>query len=379
MRVIRKTRRYFSLFFFFTLNCHNIKKSVEIQIYLYYTDITFMKKNTNIIRKIIISKSDKFRVSTKLSIFLKNFGLAMRRRTEDDMRTLINLSSESINYISGGLFISNGQWKHPRIILDDFELIVVLSGRFSLIINGEKKELSENDSLILFPGEEHYGNDTDDEKVSFYWLHFTFNNTYQIIEKDKIYKDKVIKEFQKIEDFPGVFLKEEFTIVEIDRIKALIKQLLDYESNKLYSKRPCKILMELILMELTIFILKTEIYKCYSKDRSFMIGNVCDWIRANIYQNISIQELSDRFGYNVEYFSRKFKKELGISPKQYILSVQIEKAKALLCTTDLKLKQIASNVGIEDDKMFLKKFKKYECMTPTQYKKIFKKTHYNSR
>lgn len=295
------------------------------------------------------------------------------------MRSLINLSSGCINYVSGGLFISNGQWKHPRIILDDFELIVVVSGQFSIIIKGDKKELKENDSLLIFPGEEHYGIDSDEEKVSFYWLHFTFNNAYQIIEKDKIYKDNIIKEFQQIKDFPGIFLKEEFTIVEIDRIKALIKQLLDYKNNKLYSNRPCNILMELILMELTVSILKIEIYKYNSQDRSFMIENVCDWIRANIYHNISIQKLSDLFGYNVEYFSRKFKKELGISPKQYILSVQIEKAKALLCTTDLKLKQIASNVGIEDDKMFFKKFKKYECMTPTQYKKIFKKTHYNSR
>jgi AraC-like DNA-binding protein len=295
------------------------------------------------------------------------------------MRTLLNLASGCVNYISGGLFVSNGQWKHPRIILDDFELIVILKGSFSLKVNGEEKVLKENDSLLLLPNEEHYGIDTQEEKVSFYWLHFTFSNSYKIIEKNKVYKDEIIKMFPQITDFSGIFLKEEFTIVEIDRIKALIKQLLDYKSSKLYSNRPCNLLMELILMELTTCLLKREIYKGNSEDRSFMIENVCDWIRANIYKNISIQELAEHFGYNAEYFSRKFKKDLGTSPKKYIFSVQIEKAKALLCTTDLKLKEIASSVGIEDDKMFFKKFKKYECITPTQYKKIFKKTHYNSR
>jgi AraC-like DNA-binding protein len=110
-----------------------------------------------------------------------------------------------------------------------------------------------------------------------------------------------------------------------------------------------------------------------------MIENVCDWIRANIYEKISVKELADHFGYNSEYFSRKFKKELGISPKQYIQSIQIEKAKALLCTHDLNIKEVASNIGIEDDKAFFKKFKKFESITPKQYKEIFKKTHYNSR
>ena len=73
------------------------------------------------------------------------------------MRYIIKQGNLNVTYISGGLFVSNGRWTHPKAILGDYELVIVLKGRFCMDIGGEKKEFQEGDCFILFPGEEHCG------------------------------------------------------------------------------------------------------------------------------------------------------------------------------------------------------------------------------
>lgn len=55
------------------------------------------------------------------------------------------------------------------MILDDYELVIVLKGRFQMRIGQARKEFLEGDCFILFPGEEHIGIEAAWD-VSFYWL-----------------------------------------------------------------------------------------------------------------------------------------------------------------------------------------------------------------
>ncbi len=54
---------------------------------------------------------------------------------------------------------------------------------------------------------------------------------------------------------------------------------------------------------------------------------VRDYIRANLYKNIQVYDLGGAVGYSPEYFVRLFHQEMGITPKQYILNTQMERAK----------------------------------------------------
>jgi len=59
--------------------------------------------------------------------------------------------------------------------------------------------------------------------------------------------------------------------------------------------------------------------------------------------------------------------------------VKIEKAKKMLSLTNDPLKEIAYKLGIQDVKYFMKLFKSYEKLTPTQYHNAFYLTHLNSK
>jgi transcriptional regulator GlxA family with amidase domain len=66
-----------------------------------------------------------------------------------------------------------------------------------------------------------------------------------------------------------------------------------------------------------------------------------------------------------------FKKETGISLAQYRRNLRMEKAKELLETTFVSVKEILTLVGMTDRSHFERDFKRLHGMTPTKYRKQF--------
>ncbi|WP_336771237.1 response regulator [Paenibacillus sp. MMO-58] len=69
------------------------------------------------------------------------------------------------------------------------------------------------------------------------------------------------------------------------------------------------------------------------------------------------------------YLSTLFKQELGVNFLDYVHQYRIEKAKALLQASDMKIHSVAKEVGYYDEAHFTKTFKKWTGMLPSQYKK----------
>ena len=85
--------------------------------------------------------------------------------------------------------------------------------------------------------------------------------------------------------------------------------------------------------------------------------------------DLSLKSLGNQLGFSPNYLSVLIKKELGISFQQYLIQERIKKAKLLLLTTDLKIYEIAEQVGFEDINYFSQRFKQIEGITPRQFKK----------
>ena len=167
------------------------------------------------------------------------------------MRYIIRQEEAEVTYISGGHFVSKGAWIHPRMTLSDYELVVVVKGRFWLTIKGVKREFRKGDCFILFPEEEHYGTEEAWE-VSFYWVHFKLQEKEEIIEGEQSFRTW----FRKIEKgvFPGIILNEFSRQEETARLIVMINHLLHYQSvfkETEEASRPCNLMMELVLYELT--------------------------------------------------------------------------------------------------------------------------------
>ena len=90
------------------------------------------------------------------------------------------------------------------------------------------------------------------------------------------------------------------------------------------------------------------------------------------YRSITLEEIGAKLNVTPEYLGTLFRKEVGVSFSNYIKKYRIDKAKELLCGTEMKLYQIAEEVGYTDSKYFSKVFKELTGQLPTEYRKIYK-------
>ncbi len=92
------------------------------------------------------------------------------------------------------------------------------------------------------------------------------------------------------------------------------------------------------------------------------------YIDQHYNEDISVNELAERYGMSSNYFSSLFKKEMQQSTVAYITNLRIAKAMEYLQRTDKSVVEIARNVGYEDCNYFFRVFKKEAGVTPQQYR-----------
>lgn len=116
-----------------------------------------------------------------------------------------------------------------------------------------------------------------------------------------------------------------------------------------------------------IFFLYQEL-KDFHSPESDMIYQVAHYLELNYNQPFSQFACAQMFYVNKEYLCRKFKNTFHISMVTYLNNLRIHHAKRLLEDSSIKIRQIAHEVGYEDEKYFSRQFKKVTGMTPNEYR-----------
>ena len=99
-----------------------------------------------------------------------------------------------------------------------------------------------------------------------------------------------------------------------------------------------------------------------------------DYVDTNYSYNISPKSIAEKFFVNPSYASRCFSQKHGITLTEYIHKVRIDRAKVLLQSTNVPVNNIAINVGYIDVNYFFRVFKKQVGVTPKDYRKMHIKT-----
>ena len=102
----------------------------------------------------------------------------------------------------------------------------------------------------------------------------------------------------------------------------------------------------------------------YSKQ----IVRALDYIIGHLYQRIFIKETAEYLKISPAYLSRLFKKETGLSFREYVNKLKIEEAAALLLYTHFSDVEISNLLAFSSQSYFIKIFKKIMGITPKKYK-----------
>lgn len=151
-------------------------------------------------------------------------------------------------------------------------------------------------------------------------------------------------------------------------INKLIRECMSYSVTK-------DALADLALQELLIRIIQTQTAQRVNKettvDTNSTIYTITEYIRENITSSINLKELSNKACMSTTSFYRYFKRELGMSPIEFILNEKIKQAKKLLKNPGIQINEVCFMSGFEDCNYFIRLFKKHEGITPKQYQLLY--------
>lgn len=111
-----------------------------------------------------------------------------------------------------------------------------------------------------------------------------------------------------------------------------------------------------------------RVQKRRSEKYSDIINQCLRYIYKHLYENINISQIADVIGVSSGYLASRFRKEVGISLKNYIQQEKVEESKKLIVLTDHPLLDICILLNFNDQSYFTKVFKKVTGLTPKQYK-----------
>lgn len=101
------------------------------------------------------------------------------------------------------------------------------------------------------------------------------------------------------------------------------------------------------------------------------IRTALGYINEHFSDNLSLETVSGVVDLNPVYFSSIFKKETGKNFVEYLTGVRLEQAKSLLRESDFNISEIAWKVGYQDEKYFMRVFKKEVGITCAKYRKLY--------
>ena len=231
-------------------------------------------------------------------------------------------------------------------IRSHFLIVLVEKGTAIFYRNEKETVFKDNDMLVMFPGERIFYRAQSEWSIK--WIGVKGDKVEELFGSIGVTREKPI-----------------FTPANYKKLSEIIMEIYDMEHDcSMYSKCKAQSLLYGFFSEL----LCTE----QNSERIDYAASAIRIMKYNYNNDLSIDDISEQLFVNHSYFSRVFKSKTGMSPKQYILNLRMDRAKELLKNTDYSVSEISASVGFKDALYFSRIFSKKEGISPSLYRKSCK-------
>lgn len=110
------------------------------------------------------------------------------------------------------------------------------------------------------------------------------------------------------------------------------------------------------------------VYQMDKEKPSYQMERILNYIARNIFKKITVADVAEYAGLAPNYLSHMFSRKMGIGLHQYIQREKISIACNLLRNTDRSVSDIAAYMGFQTQSNFASIFRKWQGMSPTQYR-----------
>ncbi|MFL5746708.1 MAG: AraC family transcriptional regulator [Niastella sp.] len=245
---------------------------------------------------------------------------------------------------------ARGHYTYRKKGLPENFLFYCVDGAGWYQIGDKKSEVGPNQFFILPQNVEHAYGSTDDNPWSIYWIHFGGDSLPQMNSLQAVQKH-----------FKPFYIKSssEIQIMFSRMYKALE---LGYSTDNLIFANLC------LPHFLSLFIYNSKHTTVSPNDKLDVVDSAILYMQEHINENISLQDLSSHYNYSASRFSSLFKQKTGYAPIDYFIQMKMQKASQQLDFSTNSVKDIALSMGFDDPYYFSKRFRKIIGLSPKQYR-----------
>ena len=241
---------------------------------------------------------------------------------------------------------ANWSWDTGKNGFQDFDIWFVLRGKGRIITERETAEVERGSCLLLFPNT-HYIGEHGNNHLLIMNVHFTFSGAERAI-----FPSELSFLYRKIHD--------------ISYMRGTLSRVIHlYNSEK---SEDAAVFLRAALSEYFLAD-KEEEKREFGNDKAEIVKKICSIINTAPENAPSLAHFSSKYGYSADYLGKIFSRSTGISFSGYIANARINKAKFLLSSTSLSVEGVAEALGYYDTCYFSRQFKRIMGISPGRYRK----------
>lgn len=230
-----------------------------------------------------------------------------------------------------------------------YQWIQTVRGAGVLIQNGSETRVGEHEGMLLYPDEAHQYQGVD-EPWYVHWITFSGHHIQSMLNYVGMNRT-------------GVYRVSEVAVIESHIRKALMTLKSDYPLKGIDGSA---IVYQLIL----------DFLKYYQRDGSeshngtvMKLKPALDLIESEMDHPLTLEDLAGSIGVTPQYFCDIFRSVTSHRPMEYVNQRRVDRAKELLLLEPkTKVHEIGRRVGFESDSYFATVFKKFEGVSPKQFR-----------
>lgn len=222
-------------------------------------------------------------------------------------------------------------------------VMFVRKGVFRVEYRGELRKARQGDTLLLDCSEPHYYRAEDG--LEFLYIHFDGSNAHEIC--------------RYVMERDGWLIRRDGNL----QIAELIHDMVEF-----YERGGVETPFEMSMRVYRLLGLLTA-PAAPETESAGPVDKAVQYIRANVGKPVTLEELAAISNLSPFYFSRRFKRQTGFAPMEYVINTRIDQAKVLLIRSTKSVEEIAWEVGYASAGSFINVFVKRLGLSPTQFRK----------
>lgn len=241
---------------------------------------------------------------------------------------------------------------------DCHQIIYIIEGEIQLDINGSIKTANTGDIIIISRFENH----------SIKILNDIYKRYVLRISANLPNDDEVFSVFtNRPQKFNNIISAKQ----NQRDIETILNRIVnEYSSGNSLTEK----LQNLLINELLIYIRRLLPYELneYNSNGFDLVRDLKNEFENFYYREFRLDALANKYNTSISTLTHTFKKIVGVSVYEYLLSCRMAIAKTYLSKSDLSIGEIVEKCGFTDNSNFSRSFKKINNLTPLEFRKKYK-------